>query len=199
MKLPDIAPHYLELRIPESEMDLHFDRIAHEIGVDYDSLNMSWITLYEGATYFRDQLLSKLMTLDQRPTSITHDSMAVESYGSETKSNHNPKITRFPSNPVETIYKKDVLVIEDMADTGFCLAKCVLPYVLTYEPESLWVAVMLTNNDRCEVPRGDLRIKYRGPNVNFYVAGDGLDAAKRYRKKVGIYEVVWEKSLLRSA
>jgi hypothetical protein len=31
------------------------------------------------------------------------------------------------------------------------------------------------------------------------VAGDGLDAAKRYRKKVGIYEVVWEKSLLRSA
>ena len=99
-------------------MNSHYQRIASEIGYDYLGKTMSWVTIEEGATHFRDMLLLYLLGQSEAPKLIVHDSMKVESYGDKTESNHNPKIVTPLSRPLETVYQKDVLVVEDMSDTG---------------------------------------------------------------------------------
>ncbi len=193
MTLPDIEPHHLLLRIPEIEMETFFHKTAKNIGVDYFNDELTMITIFDGAVQFRNSVLMRLLNQTRQPKLIRHDSLKVQSYGGGTTTNHNPEMKKYLTNPEKNIYRRKVLVVEDMIDTGVTMAKTVLPYIFSYEPAEVAVAVMLTNTDRLEVDIDNLLIKYRGPNVNFFAVGHGLDVAQRYRNEVGIHEVVWDK------
>jgi hypoxanthine phosphoribosyltransferase len=101
--------------------------------------------------------------------------MAVASYGSSTDSSG---VVRILKDLDATIEGKDVLIVEDIIDSGLTLSY-LLRTLRAREPRSLEVCALLTKPERREV---DLPIRYTGFEIpNKFVIGYGLDHAERYR------------------
>jgi hypoxanthine phosphoribosyltransferase len=101
--------------------------------------------------------------------------MAVASYGSSTDSSG---VVRILKDLDATIEGKDVLIVEDIIDSGLTLSY-LLRTLRAREPRSLEVCALLTKPERREV---DLPIRYTGFEIpNRFVIGYGLDHAERYR------------------
>jgi hypoxanthine phosphoribosyltransferase len=101
--------------------------------------------------------------------------MAVASYGSSTDSSG---VVRILKDLDATIEGKDVLIVEDIIDSGLTLSY-LLRTLRAREPRSLEVCALLTKPERREV---DLPIRYTGFEIpNKFVIGYGLDHGERYR------------------
>lgn len=124
--------------------------------------------------------LAKRITV---PVSI--DFMSVSSYGSETKSSGVVKIVK---DLDETIMGKDVIVIEDIIDSGRTLSY-LLEMLKDRKPESLRLCTLLDKPDRRVV---DVDIDYLGFAIpDEFVVGYGLDYAQKYRNLpyIGVVEL----------
>jgi hypoxanthine phosphoribosyltransferase len=103
------------------------------------------------------------------------DFMAVASYGSSSDSSG---VVRILKDLDATIEGKDVLIVEDIIDSGLTLSY-LLRTLKAREPNTLEVCSLLTKPERREV---DLPIRYTGFEIpNKFVIGYGLDYAERYR------------------
>jgi hypoxanthine phosphoribosyltransferase len=103
------------------------------------------------------------------------DFMAVSSYGSSTKSSG---VVRIIKDLEEDIEGRDVLVIEDILDTGLTL-KYLLRNLASRKPASLQVVTLLQKEGKQQVP---IDCKYVGFSIpDEFVVGYGLDYAERYR------------------
>jgi hypoxanthine phosphoribosyltransferase len=103
------------------------------------------------------------------------DFMAVSSYGSTTKSSG---VVRILKDLDEDIEGRDVLVVEDILDTGLTL-KYLLRNLASRKPNSLEVVTLLSKEGKQQVP---IDCKYVGFTVpDEFVVGYGLDFAERYR------------------
>lgn len=103
------------------------------------------------------------------------DFMAVSSYGSTTKSSG---VVRILKDLDEDIEGRDVLVVEDILDTGLTL-KYLLRNLASRKPHSLEVVTLLSKEGKQEVP---IDCKYIGFSVpDEFVVGYGLDYAEHYR------------------
>ncbi len=103
------------------------------------------------------------------------DFMAVSSYGSSTKSSG---VVRILKDLDEDIEGRDVLVIEDILDTGLTL-KYLLRNLASRKPNSLEVVTLLFKEGKQRVP---VECKYIGFSIpDEFVVGYGLDYAERYR------------------
>jgi hypoxanthine phosphoribosyltransferase len=103
------------------------------------------------------------------------DFMAVSSYGSTTKSSG---VVRILKDLDEDIEGRDVLVVEDILDTGLTL-KYLLRNLASRKPASLEVVTLLCKDGKQQVP---IDCKYIGFSVpDEFVVGYGLDYAERYR------------------
>lgn len=103
------------------------------------------------------------------------DFMAVSSYGSATKSSG---VVRILKDLDEDIAGRDVLVVEDILDTGLTL-KYLLRNLASRKPNSLEVVTLLEKKGKQQVP---IDCKYVGFSVaDEFVVGYGLDYAERYR------------------
>jgi len=103
------------------------------------------------------------------------DFMAVSSYGSTTKSSG---VVRILKDLDEDIEGRDVLVVEDILDTGLTL-KYLLRNLASRRPRSLEVVTLLSKEGKQEVP---IDCKYIGFTIpDEFVVGYGLDYAERYR------------------
>lgn len=123
--------------------------------------------------------LAKRITV---PVSI--DFMSVSSYGCETKSSGVVKIVK---DLDETIMGKDVIVIEDIIDSGRTLSY-LLEMLKDRKPESLRLCTLLDKPDRRVV---DVNIDYLGFAIpDEFVVGYGLDYAQKYRNLpyIGVVE-----------
>src|SRR5258708_74445 len=117
--------------------------------------------------------LSDLMRLIEIPVEV--DFMAVASYGSSTDSSG---VVRILKDLDATIEGRDVLIVEDIIDSGLTLSY-LLRTLRAREPRSLEVCALLTKPDRRKV---DLPIRYRGFGIpKEFGIGYGLDHAERYR------------------
>ncbi len=106
---------------------------------------------------------------------VTLDFMSVSSYGDETSSTGIVKIVKDLDQPLEG---KDVLVVEDIIDSGRTLS-----YLMTMlkerKPASLRLATMLDKPDRRVV---ECNVDYVGYSIpDEFVVGYGLDYAQKYR------------------
>lgn len=124
------------------------------------------------------------------------DFMAVSSYGSSTKSSG---VVRILKDLDEDIEGRDVLVVEDILDTGLTL-KYLLRNLASRKPNSLEVVTLLSKEGKQQVP---IECKYIGFTVpDDFVVGYGLDFAERYRNLpyVGVLkrEIYADRSLTRS-
>jgi len=143
--------------------------LGQEISRDYDGKELFLVGVLKGAVFF----LSDLMRHIEVPCEV--DFMAVASYGSSTDSSG---VVRILKDLDATIEGKDVLIVEDIIDSGLTLSY-LLRTLRAREPRSLEVCSLLTKPERREV---DLPIRYTGFEIpNKFVIGYGLDHAERFR------------------
>lgn len=144
--------------------------IGEQITADYRNLDLVLVGVLKGSCVF----LADLMRAIDLPLSI--DFMSVSSYKDGTTSTGDVEITKDLGNPIRG---KDVLVVEDIVDTGLTLTR-LLEILGSRGANSIRLITFL---DKPE-PRikTDLKIDYTGFVVeNRFVVGYGLDAAGRYR------------------
>src|SRR5437667_7320896 len=162
----------VNLEVLFSEKQIH-DRIAElggQITRDYTGRDLVLVSVLKGSCVF---LADLMRAIDLR---LTIDFMSVSSYKDGTKSTGDVEILKDLSNPIRG---KEVLVVEDIIDTGLTLSR-LLDILGSRGANSIKLASFL---DKPE-PRikKELQIDYTGFVVpNKFVVGYGLDAAGRYR------------------
>jgi hypoxanthine phosphoribosyltransferase len=155
--------------VSQGDLERRVRELGVEISRDYQGKELFLVGVLKGAVFF----LSDLMRAIEVPCEV--DFMAVASYGSSTDSSG---VVRILKDLDATIEGKDVLIVEDIIDSGLTLSY-LLRTLRAREPRSLEVCALLTKPERREV---DLPIRYTGFEIpNKFVIGYGLDHAERYR------------------
>ena len=110
---------------------------------------------------------------------MTMDFMAISSYGSATKSSGVVRILKDLDKPING---RDVLIIEDIVDSGMTLS-FLKENLLSRGAASLHIATLLDKPERRRVP---LHVDYFGFTIpDEFVVGYGLDYAEKYRNTAG--------------
>ncbi|HEU6443586.1 MAG TPA: hypoxanthine phosphoribosyltransferase [Gaiellaceae bacterium] len=148
------------------------ERIAElgaEISADYAGKDLLLVGVLKGAVFFMADLMRHITV----PCEV--DFMAISSYGASTDSSG---VVRILKDLDETIEGRNVLVVEDIIDSGLTLSY--LKRTLSARnPASLEICALLTKPERREV---DVPVRYTGFEIpNRFVVGYGLDFAERYR------------------
>ena len=159
-------------------MDAKIKAIGEQISKDYEGKQVHLICVLKGGSFFMCELAKRITV----PVSI--DFMSVSSYGCETTSSGVIKIVK---DLDETIMGKDVIVIEDIIDSGRTLSY-LLEMLKERKPASLRLCTLLDKPDRRVV---DVNIDYTGFAIpDEFVVGYGLDYAQKYRNLpyIGVVE-----------
>lgn len=155
----------------QEELAARIKQMAAQITEDYRDKKPVVIGILRGSFLFMADLVRQL-DLPQ----MTLDFMSVSSYGSGTESSGQVKIKLDAS---ESITGKDVLIVEDILDTGNTLSRLTRELSQRH-PASLKLCVMLDKPDRRVQP---IYADYKGFTVpDAFVVGCGLDYAQRYRQ-----------------
>ncbi len=160
----------LEVLFSAEQITERVKEMGAQISRDYQGKDLVLVGVLKGSCVF----LADLMRAIDLPLSI--DFMSVSSYKDGTVSSGDVEIIKDLSNPIRD---KDVLVVEDIIDTGLTLSR-LLDILGSRGARSITLASFL---DKPE-PRikKELKIEYTGFVVpNHFVVGYGLDAAGRYR------------------
>lgn len=160
-----------EILINEDRLQSRIAELGNEISNDYkDSNDLLLICILRGAIIF----LSDLSRQIHVPHSM--DFMAISSYGAGNRNSSG--VVRINMDLTTNIYGKDVLIVEDIIDSGNTLAY-VLELLSTRKPKSLHICTLLDKFERREV---DIQIRYTGFKIpDKFVFGYGLDLDEIYR------------------
>jgi len=143
--------------------------LGRQISEDYRGRNPLLICLLRGAVVF----LSDLIRSTDIPLEM--DFMAISSYGDSTESSG---VVRLMMDLKSNITGRDVLIVEDIVDTGHTLAY-ILDNLRTRRPADIKVCVLLSKPSRREAP---VEVDYLGFEIpDKFVVGYGLDYAENYR------------------
>lgn len=160
-----------EILIPADRIAARLDELAVEVDADYadrDS-DLLLVGVLRGAVFTLSDLARRLTI----PCAI--DFMACSSYGSSTTSSG---VVRILKDLDTDIKGRDVLLVEDIVDTGLTL-DYLIKNLRSRQPASVEVLSLLTKPSRREV---ELPVRYIGFEVpDVFVVGYGLDFAERYR------------------
>ena len=158
-----------DILVPEGELTRRVRELAAEVSRDYAGKDLLLIGVLKGAVFF----LSDLMRHLDIPVEV--DFMAVASYGSATKSSG---VVRILKDLDAVIEDRDVLIIEDIVDSGLTL-QYLLRNLRGRNPRSLEVCALLIKPERRKV---ELQTRYVGFEIpNRFAIGYGLDHDERYR------------------
>lgn len=159
-----------DILIPAEDLQKRIAELGKEISEDYQGKNLHLVCILRGGVLF----LADLMRHIDIPHTI--DFMAVSSYGSGARQSTGQ--VRIALDLKEDIHDRDVLLVEDIVDSGYTIAS-VLEMLATRHPRSLKVCTLLDKAERREV---EVPIHYRGFSIpNKFVFGYGLDLDEYYR------------------
>jgi hypoxanthine phosphoribosyltransferase len=158
-----------EILVQRDELAHRVRELGARISSDYEGRELFLVGVLKGAVFFLSDLMRHLTVRCEV------DFMAVASYGSSTDSSG---VVRILKDLDATIEGRDVLIVEDIVDSGLTLSY-LLRTLRAREPASLEVCALLTKPERRKV---DLPIKYVGFEIpNRFAIGYGLDFGERYR------------------
>jgi hypoxanthine phosphoribosyltransferase len=158
-----------ETIVEADELQARVRELAAQISRDYAGRELLLLGVLKGAVFFLADLVRQL----DMPCEL--DFMAVSSYGSSTASSGVVRILKDLDAPIEG---KDVLIVEDIVDSGLTL-NYLLRNLRGRDPRSLEVCALLVKPERAKI---DLQIRYVGFEIpNRYVVGYGLDLDQRHR------------------
>ena len=158
-----------EILITEEEIKEKISELGQKISSDYKNKNLVLIGILRGAVIFMADL-ARAITIP-----MVFDFIAISSYGAETKSSG---VVRILKDLDMNIEGKDVLIVEDIVDTGLTL-EYLLRMLKSRKPATLKVCTFLTKTARRKV---NIEVDYTGFDIpNKFVVGYGLDYAGKYR------------------
>jgi len=162
---------------PSSDIKNRISELGKEITQDYKDKNLLLVSVLRGGVIF----LSDLMKEIDLPLSI--DFMSISAYGINGTSTGVARITK---DLDESIEGKDVLIVEDIIDTGLTISY-LLRNLKSRFPNSLEICTLLDRDIR---RIADINIKYIGFKIGEkYIVGYGLDYKQKFRNLQSIYEL----------
>jgi hypoxanthine phosphoribosyltransferase len=158
-----------EVLIDEEALAGRITELAEEVSNDYAGRDLLLIGVLKGAVFFMADLMRQITV----PCEV--DFMAISSYGGSTDSSG---VVRILKDLDINIRERDVLVVEDIIDSGLTL-QYLMRNLSSREPASLEVCALLTKPERREI---EVPVRYVGFEIpNRFVIGYGLDFGERYR------------------
>ena len=155
--------------IPEDKVDERIAQLGEQISQDYAGRQVHLIGILKGSIFFICELAKRITV------PVTMDFMSVSSYGAGTKSSGVVKLIKDLDDPING---KDVLVVEDIIDSGRTLSY-LLNNLSSRQPASIRLCTLLDKPERREV---DVEVDYQGFRIpDEFVIGYGLDYDQRYR------------------
>jgi hypoxanthine phosphoribosyltransferase len=165
-----VKPDVLGETIVEADvLQARVRELGAEISRDYEGRELLLLGVLKGAVFFLADLMRSV------DAQCELDFMAVSSYGSLTASSGVVRILKDLDAPIEG---KDVLIVEDIVDSGLTL-NYLLRNLRGRDPRSLEVCALLVKPGRRKI---ELPIRYVGFEIpNRFVVGYGLDLDQRFR------------------
>lgn len=168
----------IRVMIDEQTIDKKIREMGEIISKEYENKSLHMICVLKGGTFFMCELAKRITV----PVSL--DFMAVSSYGSGTESSGKIRIVKDLDEEIEG---RDVLVVEDIIDSGRTLSY-LLELLKERKPASLKLCTLLDKPDRrvCKV-----EVNHTGFVIpDEFVVGYGLDCAQKYRNLpyIGVIE-----------
>ena len=155
--------------ISEEEIAKRVKELGKQLAEDYKGKELLVVGILKGCMLF----LSDLVRTIDLP--LTLDFMVVSSYGATTKSSGVVRIVKDLEREIEG---KDVLIVEDIVDTGLTLSYLVENFKAR-NPKSVKVCSLLDKPDR---RKAQVEIQYIGFKIpDEFVVGYGLDYGENYR------------------
>lgn len=160
---------HVKVLFTEEEVDAKIKAMGEQISKDYAGKQVHMICVLKGGSFFMCELAKRITV----PVSL--DFMSVSSYGGDSKSSGVVKIVK---DLDESIQGKDVLVVEDIVDSGRTLSY-LMEMLHDRKPASLHLCTLLDKPDRRVV---QVPVDYTGFQIpDEFVVGYGLDYDQRYR------------------
>ncbi|HEY4696147.1 MAG TPA: hypoxanthine phosphoribosyltransferase [Candidatus Hydromicrobium sp.] len=154
--------------------------LGREITEDYRYKNLLLISILRGGVIFLADLIKEI----DLPLSI--DFISISAYGINGTSTGVVRITK---DLDESIEGKDVLIVEDIIDTGLTISY-LLRNLKSRFPKSLEICTLLDRDIR---RIADINIKYIGFKIGEkYIVGYGLDYKQKFRNLKSIYELKFD-------
>lgn len=168
----------ISVLIGEKEVDQRIEEMGKAISKAYEGKCVHMICILKGSVFFACELAKRITV------PVTLDFMSVSSYGDDTKSSGVVKIVKDLDEPLEG---KDVLVVEDIIDSGRTLSY-LLEILKQRNPASMQLCTLLDKPDRRV---REVHVDYTGFDIpDEFVVGYGLDYAQKYRNLpyIGVVE-----------
>jgi hypoxanthine phosphoribosyltransferase len=158
-----------EVLIEEGDLQRRIAELGRELSADYAGRDLLLVGVLKGAVFFMADLMRHITV----PCEV--DFMAISSYGAATDSSG---IVRILKDLDLNIEGRDVLVVEDIIDSGLTLSY-LMRNLEAREPATLEICALLTKPERREI---EVPVRYVGFEIpNRFVIGYGLDFGERYR------------------
>ena len=170
----------IRVLIPEEKVDQRIEELGKKISEDYAGRQIHMICILKGGVFFMCELAKRITV----PVSL--DFMCVGSYGDGTKSSG---VVRIEKDLDESIEDKEVLIVEDIVDSGNTLYY-LMDVLRKRNPASIRLCTLLDKPDRRVK---DVKADYLGFEIpDEFVVGYGLDYAQKYRNLpyIGVVEGV---------
>ncbi len=168
----------IRVLLTEEEVDKRIEELGKLISSEYEGKSIHLICILKGGIFFTCEL-AKRITIP-----VSMDFMSVSSYGDGTESTGRIKIVKDLDDPIED---KDVLIVEDIIDSGNTLSHLVNMFQAR-NPKSLKICTLL---DKPERRVTEVKVDYVGFDIpDEFVVGYGLDFAQKYRNLpyIGVIE-----------
>ena len=148
----------------EEEVDKRIRELGEQISKRYEGKTVHMICVLKGGVFFMCELAKRITV------PVTMDFMSVSSYGAGTKSSGIVKIVKDLDQSIEG---RDVLVVEDIIDSGRTLSH-LMKILNERKPSSICLCTLLDKPDLREVD--DVNVDYTGFQVpDEFVVGYGFD------------------------
>ena len=154
----------------KDQIEKEVKRLGDEITKDYEGKEVVFVSVLTGAFMFVADLVRNV------PLTSYIDFMQVSTYENSTETSGNFMIKKDLTSNIEG---KDVIVVEDILDTGFTLSN-LIEYIKSKNPASVKIAAFI---DKPARRKQDICADYVGFTMkdDYFIVGYGLDYAQKYR------------------
>lgn len=169
----------IRVLIPEEEVNQRIGEIAAQISKDYEGKELHLICILKGGVFFTCELAKRLTI----PVSL--DFMSVSSYGAGTESSGVVRIIKDLDEPLDG---KDVLIVEDIIDSGRTLSY-LIEVLKQRNPKRVRLCTLLDKPERRV--KKQVEVQYTCFTIpDEFVVGYGLDYDQKYRSLpyIGVVE-----------
>ena len=166
---PSMHDDVEEILLTEEQIQTRVAELGAQLAADYADRYPVLVSVLKGSIMFLADLVRSM------PVPLSIDLMELSSYGAATQSSGQVRILKDLSGPIKG---RDVLVVEDIIDTGLTL-NYLLKYLHDRVPRSVRICCLL---DKPARRLTEIEIAYRGFSIpDRFVIGYGLDYDERYR------------------